>query len=135
MKNLKNVLAATVLSVAMVMPVFASEALISPTAAPVIAPMEFTAADTQSLFEQNAQPMQLAVLSQQEMKETEGARVNFGALTNWAFRPGGWANSNRYLRVGWGTHNNHEVFRVSGNWVPQRFNNGHINLYTGNRLQ
>ena len=34
---------------------------------------QFTAADAQMLFEQNAEPMQLATLSQQEMMETEGA--------------------------------------------------------------
>ena len=38
---------------------------------------EFTAADTQQLFEQDARPMQLAALSAQEMKETEGAWVNY----------------------------------------------------------
>ena len=51
---------------------------------------EFTAADTQQLFEQDALPMQLAALSQQEMKETEGAFWNFalgaaGGLGFYAF--------------------------------------------------
>lgn len=30
-----------------------------------------------------------------------------GALANKAFSPGGWAKSNRYLRVGWGKHDGH----------------------------
>ena len=34
---------------------------------------EFSAADTQMLFEQDAMPMQLAALSDKEMRETEGA--------------------------------------------------------------
>lgn len=44
-------------------PVFASE---------VPALSEFSATDTQMLFEQDAKPMQLAALSHTEMKETEG---------------------------------------------------------------
>ncbi|UIN20279.1 hypothetical protein [Herbaspirillum frisingense] len=43
------------------------------------APPQFTISDAQKLFENDAQPMQLAVLSQQEMKETEGAWLNFVA--------------------------------------------------------
>jgi RHS repeat-associated protein len=43
-----------------------------------------------------------------------------------AFRPGGWLNSNRYLRIGWGRHGG-TVFRVSGNWVKTQ--SGHIDLY------
>jgi hypothetical protein len=51
----------------MAAPVFANQA-------PITEPIQqFTAADTQSLFEQDAKPMQLAALSQTEMKETEGA--------------------------------------------------------------
>lgn len=72
MKFFKTTLLAGVLSINMAAPVFANQA-------PITEPIQpFTAADTQSLFEQDAKPMQLAELSQQEMKETEGAWVQFG---------------------------------------------------------
>ncbi len=67
MKFFKTTLLAGVLSINMAAPVFANQA---PTTKPI---QQFTAADTQSLFEQDAKPMQLAALSQTEMKETEGA--------------------------------------------------------------
>jgi hypothetical protein len=67
MKFFKTTLLAGVLSINMAAPVFANQA-------PITEPIQqFTAADTQSLFEQDAKPMQLAPLSAQEMKETEGA--------------------------------------------------------------
>jgi len=60
-----------VLAASMAVPAFANDA-------PVATPLpQFTAVDTQMLFAQDAMPMQLAVLSQQEMKETEGAWLNF----------------------------------------------------------
>ncbi len=37
------------------------------------APVVFSQADIQGMFEQGSKPMQLAALSPQEMKETEGA--------------------------------------------------------------
>lgn len=67
MKFFKTTLLAGVLSINMAAPVFANQAPITEQIQP------FTAADTQSLFEQDAKPMQLAALSQTEMKETEGA--------------------------------------------------------------
>jgi hypothetical protein len=72
MKFFKTTLLAGVLSINMAAPVFANQAPITEQIQP------FTAADTQSLFEQDAKPMQLAALSQTEMKETEGAWVQFG---------------------------------------------------------
>ena len=67
MKFFKTTFLAGVLSINMAAPVFANQA-------PITEPIQqFTAADTQSLFEQDAKPMQLAALSQTEMKETEGA--------------------------------------------------------------
>lgn len=71
MKFFKTTLLAGVLSINMAAPVFANQAPITEQIQP------FTAADTQSLFEQDAKPMQLAALSQTEMKETEGAWLNF----------------------------------------------------------
>ena len=56
----------------MALPAFANEA-------PIIAPMpQFSVADTSLIFEADAKPMQLAALSQLEMKETKGAWVQFG---------------------------------------------------------
>ena len=44
----------------------------------VIAPLpQFSEADTQTQFEQDVKPMQLATLSHREMKETEGAWIPF----------------------------------------------------------
>jgi RHS repeat-associated protein len=49
-----------------------------------------------------------------------------------AFAPGGWTNSNRYLRIGWGKHNGYNVFRISGNLVNTK--SKHIDLFKGGRL-
>ncbi len=65
--TLKSTLFAGVLAARLAAPAFANDA---PVAAP---PPQFSAADTQILFEQDAKPMQLAALSPQEMKATEGA--------------------------------------------------------------
>ena len=65
---------AGVLAASLAVPALANEGALD---APV---PEFTTADTQQLFEQDARPMQLAALSQQEMKETEGAFGVGGAV-------------------------------------------------------
>ncbi len=65
--KLKSTLFAGVLAASLAVPAFANEGTV---AAPL---PQFTATETQMLFEQDAKPMQLAALSQQEMKETEGA--------------------------------------------------------------
>lgn len=77
MNILKTTLLASALSISMAMPVFANEV---PVAASIAIPAPFTAAETQSLFEQDAQTMQLAALSQTEMKETEGAVIWFAPV-------------------------------------------------------
>ncbi|QDD65811.1 hypothetical protein EJD96_17395 [Herbaspirillum seropedicae] len=59
-----------ILAVSMTTPVYAAEPALDPLP-------QFTITDAQTLFENNAKPTQLAALSQQEMKETEGAWVNF----------------------------------------------------------
>ena len=64
---------AGVLAASLAVPALANEDVL------VASVPEFTAADTQQLFEQDAQPMQLAALSAQEMKETEGAWLNWVA--------------------------------------------------------
>jgi hypothetical protein len=69
---MKHILLAATLSAAMVLPALANESL------SLTAPLpQFSAADTSLIFEADAKPMELAALSQQEMKETEGAVIWF----------------------------------------------------------
>jgi hypothetical protein len=68
--KLKSTVVAGLLTASMAVPVFANEAVLTPLP-------QFTAHDAQMLFEQDAKPMQLAALSQQEMKETEGEWIWF----------------------------------------------------------
>ena len=99
MKFFKTTLLAGVLSINMAAPVFANQA-------PITEPIQqFTAADTQSLFEQDAKPMQLAALSQPEMKETEGAAI-------W-FAPIAWAGA-RYALTGFTRHGLNQVISRGG---------------------
>jgi len=65
--KMKSILLTVALAANLAAPAFANEG-------PVSAPFQlFSEADTQMLFAQDAKPMQLASLSQTEMKETEGA--------------------------------------------------------------
>ena len=87
--KLKSTLFAGVLAASLSVPAFANEGTVA-TPLP-----QFTAADTQKLFEQDAKPMQLAALSQQEMKETEGAFLNFaigGAIGLGSYAYNNWGN-------------------------------------------
>ncbi|BEV16803.1 hypothetical protein HBDW_35910 [Herbaspirillum sp. DW155] len=59
-----------VLTVSMAQPVYANE--VASETLP-----QFTTKDTEILFDNDTKSMQLAALSPQEMKETEGAFVNF----------------------------------------------------------
>jgi hypothetical protein len=99
MKFFKTTLLAGVLSINMVAPVFANQAPITEQI------QQFTAADTQSLFEQDAKPMELAALSQTEMKETEGAAI-------W-FAPIAWAGA-RYALTGFTRHGLNQVISRGG---------------------
>ncbi len=62
-----------------------------------------------------------------------GGIATGGALWTKSFQPGGWLNSNRYLRIGWGRHQNHRVFRISGKLV--RTPTKHIDVYRGRSIQ
>jgi|SaaInl4_150m_RNA_FD_contig_91_40023_length_768_multi_2_in_0_out_0_1 hypothetical protein len=85
-KGLTTLLLVSLVSVSLAASAFASSNQFDATP-------QFTAADTQLLFEQDADTMQVAALSEQEMEETEGAWVNFAvggalglgsyALTSW----------------------------------------------------
>ena len=68
--KLKSTVIAGMLAASMAAPAFANEAVTAPLP-------QLTMQDAQALFEQDAKPMQLAALSSQEMKETEGALANF----------------------------------------------------------
>ena len=76
--KLKSTLFAGLLAASLAVPAFANDASVVDTPLP-----QFTAADTQMLFEQDAAPMQLAALSPQEMKETEGAVFWFLPVVAW----------------------------------------------------
>ena len=97
--KLKSTLFAGVLAASLSVPAFANERTVA-TPLP-----QFTAADSQMLFEQDAKPMQLAVLSQQEMKETEGAVI-------W-FAPVAWAGA-RYALTGFTRHGINQVISRGG---------------------
>jgi hypothetical protein len=77
---------------------YAAEAQVEAVGARPVA--DFSQTDLQALFEQDAKPMQLAALSEQEMKETEGAWLlnaagafvggfsgAYGYLTSVAYNP------------------------------------------------
>ncbi len=107
MKRLKTTVVAGLLGVAMAMPVFANEN-------PVMTiPMQpFSEADAGLIFETDATPMQLAALSQQEMKETEGAVWWFAPVAAWTvgggivgvgvnrWQTGSWEGSGRAFGAG-----------------------------------
>lgn len=78
---------------------YAAEAQVEGIATQPVA--AFAETDLQALFEQDAAPMQLAALSEQEMKETEGA------LAPWVARAaiGGVTSGLRYAITNYGTPN------------------------------
>jgi len=55
-----------------------------------------------------------------------GAIATSGTIWSKSFRPGGWLNNNRYLRIGWGRHEG-PVFRIAGQWV--KTTSKHINIF------
>ena len=90
MSKMKTLCAATLLAAcALSQPVLAQS--VEPTALPSAT---LDATDLSFAFEQTAQPMQMAMLSEQEMKETEGAVFWWGV----AGFVGGVVNAGFYLR-------------------------------------
>ena len=90
MKSLKISVLISSLTFSLANPTFAET---RPVAASTAA-TGFTAADTQRLFESEAAPLQLAALSQTEMRETEGALIPVavagailtgGAVSGWSY--------------------------------------------------
>lgn len=106
MKSIGAAFFAAALSAALVVPAFANE---SPAAA--ISNQQFSAADAGLIFEADAKPMQLAALSSTEMKETQGAWVNFaiggafggaGYIGSWAYGNKPWSNARFIGNIGTG---------------------------------
>ena len=96
MNRLKTTILAGALSATMAIPAFANE---SPS---LSAPLpQFSAADASLIFEADAKPMQLAALSQQEMKETEGAI--FWMYYAYASAPAMYGAANWMNSTGWRT--------------------------------
>ena len=91
MKNLKTSILAGMLSITLATPAFASDAQ-------QVFQNDLT--DASLIFESDALPMQLAALSEQEMKETEGAVI-------W-FAPIAWAGA-RYALTGFTRHGLNQV--------------------------
>lgn len=63
-----------------------------------------------------------------------GAGALGGALGSKSFAPGGWLNSNRYLRVGFGRKGGNETFRIAGQWLEKATGRRKIDLWTGGPL-
>ena len=119
---------AGVLAASLAVPALANEDVL------VASVPEFTAADTQQLFEQDARPMQLAALSQQEMMETEGAIIWFAPIAAWTigggvtgvginrWQTGSWSGSGRAFGAGatagfWNSNLAVRAFRPAGAFV------------------
>nr|VFJ93552.1 MAG: hypothetical protein BECKLFY1418B_GA0070995_104718 [Candidatus Kentron sp. LFY] len=121
MKKLKTTIIAGVLSMMVVMPALASNTSISSLAAPAqfteadiqslfeqqdadsmqsFSLVELTDGDAQALFEEGAEPMELAMLSPEEMEATEGEWV--------------WVIPVIRIGIGLARHGAHHYFRYIG---------------------
>lgn len=63
-----------------------------------------------------------------------GAGALGGALASKSFVPGGWLNSNRYLRIGFGRKGGNETFRIAGQWLERVTGRQKIDLWKGGPL-
>ncbi len=100
MKLVKSLFVVIALSVAAVMPAFANEGL--PSTEPAL---QEGLTDAGLVFETDAQPMQVASLSLQEMEETKGAWVwtaaGIAAGSSWQMYQY-YRNTSPYHRTAWG---------------------------------
>lgn len=95
MKNTKTLLAAALIAACTIsQPVLAQVA--DSATPPALNTLALENTDLNFAFEQTAQPLQMATLSEQEMKETEGAFINFfaGAVGGGAVGAGIYAYNN-----------------------------------------
>jgi RHS repeat-associated protein len=65
--------------------------------------------------------------------EIEGAAALGGSLASKSFVPGGWTNSNRYLRIGYGRNGGDSVFRAAGQWVKAVTGDAHFDFWTAGK--
>jgi hypothetical protein len=100
-----------------------------PAALAVAEPAPFSAADMQALFVPSTEPLRVAVLSAQEMEETQGAVIPLVVAANFAwnvFRVSGFAirsyrvigpafSGGRILQV---SRNNNPIFRIDNHNNP-----------------
>ncbi len=93
--------------------VYASEMQVEAALQPAQPVAAFTDADIGALFEASDQPMQLAALSGQEMKETDGAALWFAPIV---FHAG------RYAAVRIAHHSAHHTFGSLGRLPHIQFN-------------
>lgn len=112
MKNTKTLLAAALIAAcAISQPVLAD--VTESTTRPALNALALESTDLNFAFEQTAQPLQMATLSEQEMKETEGAwffvaRAGWGALGGFSSywgqyaATGQWSTSGMFRSVGGG---------------------------------
>ncbi len=63
-----------------------------------------------------------------------GAGALGGAVGSKSFAPGGWLNSNRYFRVGFGRRGGRETFRMAGQWLERLTGKSKKDLWTGGPL-
>lgn len=57
-----------------------------------------------------------------------------GSLASKSFAPGGWLNSNRYLRIGFGRYGGNNSFRIAGQWLEKLTGRSHIDIWVGGPL-
>jgi hypothetical protein len=88
---------------------YAAETQVAAVGAQPVA--DFSQADLQALFEQDAKPMQLAALSEQEMRETEGAVIWFAPVAFAGFR---------YALTGFTRHGLNQIISRGGVGVSNR---------------
>ena len=105
--KLKSTVIAGMLAASMAAPAFANETVAAPLP-------QLTMQDAQTLFEQDANPMQLAALSSQEMKETEGAFIWNGVIGG-AIGLGSYAYSN-WGNMTWGGALGHTALGVASGY-------------------
>jgi RHS repeat-associated protein len=63
-----------------------------------------------------------------------GAYAWAAVMLRQGVQPGGWLNSNRFLRIGFGRHGGNRVFRIAGKIIEQIVEKGHLDIWTGGAL-
>jgi hypothetical protein len=132
MKHLRQTAVVGALAFAMVMPVFAETLPVTVTEKTTV-----DMADMAMVFQHDAQPIQVALMSPKEMKETEGAFVPllYGGIVAanyaWtAFRVSGLALG-AYRVIG-PAYNGGRMVQVMTNNIPRFRLDNHTNPYTSN---